>query len=467
MKNAFRWIGGLGLLPMLLSSTLAEDWAKIAAETDEPGFAMQIEEIVPGSQAETIGLKKGDFIYQFGDRSTRGLRRWRRDADEMLFYCHRGGKKGTAIVKSGMLGVGFVEVFRPQIEYLRGEIGTPDPKWDAAAASSLALLERNPKGALEAWAKTRALGYPADELDAFVRAYCAWRLAGTFPVREAFSKIHEEFSVMPHFYAAFLEDMAYASGQTDLLKKLRELDASSCEIPERQIESWNLFDASPPPVRRLAGIAKERRGPDVVARLTACEGNDHDKWAERLDRIRAHDSFHSDPGRYSLTKFRLPDDVRDFHYSISVHLYQHGFHDQYAGGTRIAAFVGSDDGKRLGGTTLAEIGVYGNRHAGTLIAARAGYGSTNRDYRRFDKRIPVKGQEKEGEQPHMSVAFNLDLIRLGREVAVYCDGVCYGHMPIDPAAGTAELHFYNSGMETKIKRLEIWSINPEKPVTKP
>ena len=388
-----KWVKSVLFVVLLFFAiaAFAEDWAKVAAETAEPGFAMRIEQIVPGSQAEQFGLKEGDYFYQIGDHATqglRGLRGLRREADEMLFYCRAGGAKGTAVLKSGTFGIGFVETFRPQLEYLRGEIGSPDPRWDGATAEALAMLERDPKAAEKEWNKVAALAYPEDELDAFVRAYCAWRLGRTVPVRDAFEKVHAEFSTMPHLYAAFLEDMAHASGQTDLLRKLRDQDPASSNLTAEQVKGWESFDSSPTPLDRLLEAAEKRRGRNLVPELKACEGEDHEKWAERLDRLKALDTFHSDPGRYTFTKFKLPDDVRDFHYSISLYAYQYGFDDKNASGVRIGAFASKEEAKPLGAGPLGEIGVYGNRFAGTLVAGRGGYGNTVREYRRFDKPNP-------------------------------------------------------------------------------
>ncbi len=58
-----------------------------------------------------------------------------RPGEETLFFC-RGGKKGSAQVRAGKIGIHYVESFRPQLAYLRGEIGRKDPRWDAKAVAS-------------------------------------------------------------------------------------------------------------------------------------------------------------------------------------------------------------------------------------------------------------------------------------------------------------------------------------------
>ena len=47
------------------------------------------------------------------------------------------------------------------------------------------------------------------------------------------------------------------------------------------------------------------------------------------------------------------------------------------------------------------------------------------------------------------------------EVAAYCDGIPYCHLPIDPASPTAELHWFASGLSARVNRFEAWSLKPE------
>ncbi|MCB1203937.1 MAG: hypothetical protein KDN18_06735 [Verrucomicrobiae bacterium] len=466
MKCSARWRFAACAISFSLCLLQGEDWSKIASETDEPAFGMRIEAVTPGSQAETIGLKPGDYIYQVGQRAMRGFVDWRREGEETLFFC-RDGKKGTAAVKSGLIGVNFVESFRPQIAYLRGEIGRSDPRWDEAVVEALSLLAPDPANALKQWESARALEYPADELDSFVRAFTAWRLGRNVPVREAYAAIDGEFKTMPRLYAAYLEDMAYATGQVDLLRSLHLADPDSSKVTAAQLKTWETLSANPTEARRLLDLAKRLKGRDLVPELVPLEGEDSPKWAERLEKLRTKGSFAPSAGRYQATKLRFPEGVRDYHLSLSCQLFVWEFHDRWSSTVRLGVHAPVEEGKRLGNRVLAELGVSADRYIGTRISCRGGYDAQSHYHNRPGKPIPVKGDEKEGEKLKMSGVFRIDLIRLGNEIAAYCDGVPYCQMPIDPASPTSELHWFTSGISARINRFEAWSLNPETPIENP
>jgi hypothetical protein len=459
MKRAFGWIGGIGILATLLAPASAEDWATVAAETDEPAFGMRITKVLPGSQAEALGLGIGDFVYQIGERAMRGFVGWDRREEETAFFC-RSGRKGTATVRPGKMGVNFVEELRPQLAYLRGEIGSSDPRWDTVAAESLALLAADHDGALRKWSEAKALGYPDDELDAFVKAFTAWRLGRPFSMREAYDAVNAEFSTMPRLYAALLEDMAYASGQIDLLAALHRIDPLSSKVSPRHLETWESIAAGPLPNRRLLDQAAKLRDRDILSELSPLDGEDAPKWEERLGKLRDHGSFSASAGRYQMTKFRLPEGVDNWHLRISCPLYVYEFHDRWNSAARLGAYSDEANGRRLGSRTLAEIDIIAERHIGTQISASAGHNAVDRKIRLLNKPIPYKGDEKEGEKSRMSRVFNIDMVRLGGEIGVYCDGVAYCHLPIDPNAPTTELNWFVSGISARIAAFEAWSLKP-------
>lgn len=450
----------IGLGPLLISPLAAEDWGKIAADTDEPAFGMRIEAVTPGSQAETIGLKPGDFIFQVGTRAMRGFVDWRREGEETLFFC-RDGKKGTATIQSGLIGVNFVESFRPQIAYLRGEIGRADPRWDEATVTALSLLASDPESALKHWEAVKALDYPADELDAFVRAFASWRLGRNVPVREAYAAVDGEFKTMPRLYAAFLEDMAYATGQIDLLRSLHLADPDSSKVNAAHLKTWDTLSAKPVQARKLLDLAKRLRDRDLVPELVPLGGEDSPKWAERLEKLRTKGSFAPSAGRYQTTKLRFPEGVADYHLSLSCQLFVWDFHERWSSTVRLGVFSPTGEGNRLGNRVLAELGVSADRYIGTRISSRGGYDAQSHYHNLSGKPIPVKGGEKEGDPLKMSGAFRIDLVRLGNEVAAYCDGIPYCHLPIDPASPSAELHWFASGISARVNRFEAWSLKPE------
>ncbi len=439
----------------LAAAVYAEDWAKIAVETDEPAFAMQIETVTPGSPAETIGLQPGDFIYQIGEHAMRGFVARNRSVEEMLFFC-RSGKKGTAAVKAGKIGVSFVEVFRPQLAYLRGEIGKTDPRWDATVTESLALLPIDPAASLHKWEEAAALEYPRDELDTFVRNLTAWRLGRAFSARQTYDAVVAEFKTMPRLYAAHLEDMAYATGQLDLLKALRLMDPDSSTVSLNLLKTWETMAAAPTPERGLLDLARQRRGRDLLPELEILQEDQPPGAEERLVRLKTKGKFEAPPGRILTTRVRLPEDAKDFHVSLLYQLYAVDYEEGSVSRARLGLY-GGRNGKRLSQPVLAELTVSANPDQDTRLSARGGYDAALH-HGRLNKPIPFKIQAEAEEEPQMSGVFRIDLIRLGGEAAAYCDGVPYCHLPIDPAVENYELQWLVSGISSKIVGFEAWTL---------
>lgn len=465
MKTVFPWVGGLGILAMLFASARAEDWVKIAAESDEPAFGMRIEMVVPGSQAESIGLKPGDTIYQMGDHAMRGFVVRSRAGEETLFFC-RGGKKGSAQVRAGKIGVSYVESFRPQLAYLRGEIGRKDPRWDGKAVESLALLPVDPAGSLKAWEEASGLGYPKDELDTFVRNLAAWRLSRPFSARTTYEAVDAEFKIMPRLYAAFLEDLAYASGQIDLLKKLRDADSDSSTVSSSLLEFWAKIGAKPTPERNLLDLAKQRRGKNLLPELTILPEDRIAGAKERVELLKAGGIFSAPPDRINTTRVKLPDATKDCHFVLVFELHDAIFSDTAVSRARLGLYAGRA-GKRLDQPVLAELTVSANPYAGTLLSARGGQDGSLHQHLLPGRTIPAKDPAKAGDPGRTSGAFRIDLIRLDGEAATYCDGVPYCHLPFDQAVDNFELQWLVSGITADVSAFEAWAINPEKPINNP
>jgi len=457
----------LALLCCVATTTLAadsDDWERIAAETGEPGYAMRIVSVTQGSQAEALGLRVGDYVYQIGESAMRGFTSRMHRQDEVLFYCREGGSTSTAVVRAGRLGVIYEEAIRPQISYLREEIGTRDPRWDKAVVEALANMEPQPDLAETMWDQVKALSYPDDELDAFVRAYCGWRAGRDVPLRATFDKIVEEFVVMPRLYAALLEDMAYASGETEVLRQLHAMDPDSSQTPNAQIAAWETFDSSPLPARSTLDEAVARRGRDLRDEITAVENeriNDPDAYLAHLRRL---SRFAPEPGRFSSVRFRIPEEVRDFHYSVSFQCLVLEHHHAYASEVRISVVIDDEDGDAQEGNRgpdnrhRTRMAVQSHRALGAVVSASCSYGEQSRRIKRPDVDIPVLSHLPPGAAPPDPAEFRLDIIRLDREIAAYLDGTPYFRLPVDPAAPNSDFIFFTSGIEAKLTRFEIWSL---------
>lgn len=450
---------GLATSPAAVRS---QDWERLAAETQEPEFAMRIVAIQPGSQAETLGLEVGDYVYQIGDRAMRGLTGRGRDQEDVLYFCRKSGRADTVLVSPGPIGTSFAEALRPQISYLRGEIGTRDPRWDKAVIEALAKMESRTDLTETLWDQVKSLSYPDDELDAFVRSYCGWRAGREVPVRATFDKIAEKFETMPRLYAALLEEMAFGSGATDVLRRLHAMDPPSSLIPSSQVEAWETFDSSPLPARSTLDEAVARRGRDLRDEIKAVERRNVNNMELQLAHLRRLSPFAPAPGRFSAVWFRMPEDVNDFHYSIAFECVVPTHDEVWASEVRITAAMGDEEGRagddQPGNRHLAVIGVQSHPVIGANVKVSSTHGNRSRRLNRPDVTIPVLSESGPGADPLVPAKFRLDIVRLGREIAVYCNGFPYSRIPVDPAAPNSDLTFFTSGIEVKPTGFELWSL---------
>jgi len=447
---------------LFLPVASADDWVGIAGTTDEPGYAVRIDNVTPGGQLDALGLRVGDFIYQVGDLGARKALRTKRDKDELIYYCRAGGKRENRILRPGRYGAKTSPVFRPQLDYLRGEIGKRGESWDELTVAALALLPTDARAAETAWGAARAAGYPEDELDAFVRAYCAAKLGREIPVSAAFEAVEREFTVIPQGYFAHLDEMAYASGQTNLLRRLQQIDPGSSEIGENLLETWERFDASPVGPARLLERAVAARGRDLRGDLTTSPRVDEArrKAADRtLSLLQKGDGYlNPPPGGYSFANMVLPSGVDDFHCSVTFALSVSAFHEKWDPRVRIAAFIAPEHELPV---AIGEFILTPDRTTRlTRFTYRGGYDTFLHERFLPQKRIPLDEEFAEGEKKGLSAPFRVDFVRYGREMALYLDGESLVHLPIDSNIPTDFLALSASGILMVFPDFQVWSLKP-------
>ena len=104
-------------------TSVAEDWKKIARDTDEPALGQQVIHVLPQSQAERIGLKVGEFVVQVDEQQVRGFGIRNFNVERALFFVPKGGKSDYAAVESGASSVRFAprpEVFPNLLDFPTG-----------------------------------------------------------------------------------------------------------------------------------------------------------------------------------------------------------------------------------------------------------------------------------------------------------------------------------------------------------
>ncbi len=452
------------LLSIGVFTSVAEDWKKIARDTDEPAFGQQVIHVLPQSQAERIGLKVGDFVVQVGEQQVRGFGIRNFNVERAFFFVPKGGKSDYAAVEGGKVGYHLQEMFRPWVAYLRGEIGTPSEKWEDAVSDALLKLHDEPEVARSEWEAVRESGYPEDEMDAFVKAYIAWRLGEPIPVREAYEKVHEEFEIMPAIYFAKLEDMAMASAQTDVLRKLRELDPESSNVSERLINAWDKIDAEDIEPIDFLSLAEKRCGKDITAKLGTYKS---EKTSARLMSTNPMMGkvMSASPGSYQYYRGEVPKGVKDLHCRFRMHASATGFHDRWSSRMRIGIFASNKDQYGdFGSSTLGRIGVGEDRYGGSYIFAEGGHGGYRKagdvDFENGIRNSEEKTTIKKVDFSRPPIQF--DIVCIDSRIAAYCNGVCYLNLSFAEGINELALGLHVCGMSVYPKSFQVWELNPEK-----
>ena len=335
------WIAIISLSISLRLS--ADDWETIALGTDEPAVGVRIEAVEPGSVAENLRLEPGDFIHQIGEQQIRGFGKRDPRQEEVIFFVRKGGFTESAVVPAGKLGFRSSYVFKPWLEYFRGGIGRQDTTWDDEVVAALEAMHDDPEAAEQSWAAAREKGYPEDELDAFVRAYLSWRKGDLIPVQETFDKVFQEFEVLPAVYATRLEDFAFFSHNTSVLRKLKALDPDSALVSDAYLEAWDLMEVQDPAPVHLLRLAADLRGEDQIETVSAPPDMKRDYLPQFLEKK----GLGAPPGHFNNPTFELPPGLEDFHFSMTFSAHCTGYHERWGSLIRVLLVDSERDSSSL------------------------------------------------------------------------------------------------------------------------
>jgi hypothetical protein len=125
-----------------------------------PVFSLRITNVIPRSQADKKGMKQGDCIVTFDGEPVRGasaVSYQRKNGATRVGVWSPGGKSRILDFEPGMMGVSYMDYWRPELAYLRG--AERDKAWDDLLLVAALAFETNPPLAETALHHARKAGY--------------------------------------------------------------------------------------------------------------------------------------------------------------------------------------------------------------------------------------------------------------------------------------------------------------------
>ncbi len=456
----------LFLLALSMGASAEEvDWRKIASETDEPSYGLEIINVTPGSQADRLGIVRGDYFMQVGHQLVREFGLRRSGGEDRFFFVRKGGREEEAIVKPGLIGLRFREAYRPWIGYLRGEIGAPDPAWDDSVIAALRLMKDEPEAAITEWKKAVAAGYKEDELSAFFDAFTKWRLGRAAPVQNAFDAILKEFEVIPFVYYTGLEDMAIASNEPGVLRALHELDPDSSTVKESDIERWEK--------------AREANGTSAPLDLSSIEKRHQKRVTDELnlgDKEGATGIISPDfligkkpqgasPGHFRLSNLEHPDELTTLHLRMKFRMASFGNHSRFRSAARLRLYSKTGDSKTK---KISEMSVEAPETGGSYLSFFPTESTSQRRYPLPDISIPRLQSNKEDfgsaredlpkDPESLSELITMDLVCDDKTVALACNGIVLSNLPHSNDLRDLSISFHVCGVAVVPETFEVWTL---------
>lgn len=150
-----------------------EEAEKLAA-TDAPASGTMIGFVAPGSTADRLGVVPGMVLTKLGGEPTFWSLEWReRTGPTEAVFLTTDHKEIGHTVPPGLLGVGKLRYFRPELPLIRAHEGSKEEAWYRHAILGAITCETNPALAETAWSMAIGEGYPDDIYSRFYAAMLA------------------------------------------------------------------------------------------------------------------------------------------------------------------------------------------------------------------------------------------------------------------------------------------------------
>ncbi|MCF6311924.1 MAG: hypothetical protein L3J39_05695 [Verrucomicrobiales bacterium] len=463
------------------------DEVKNEALTDIPTTGAKVAKVAPASQASDLKIKPGYVLYKLGNQNLWGNIPWdKRNKNTSLYFTNLSGEKNTTIVSPGVIGIHLVEHYRPDLEYIRKQSNINKP-WIKHAIIGSLRWELDPKLAETAWHHALKEGYPEDVFsDYFAALFAMQRPKGAHKELIKFIQDFDTLEKIPTVFLPRLITLLASVGDLELIKRLQQQENPNfpwLEEDIKKLESWSNGKALPKEslLKRAREIHLERINGKVFA------------FAKRVGVVVPYPipEFITQPpsaisrpnGFYTYRRFGKQTTLKNLHLSATVTIQCLGRHDQWDN----SFFLRIEEKEQLNAKPSTRYHPFEEPASNNQLLS-IGFILSRQD---TAPKCKVSGSQLEAvlSQPNPYISMNLltddvqnlttdmlsvsqgradelqemrtmqlDLIRYNNEAAIYLNGICYYHMPIDPSIEEIAFSYQISGVEVTFSNFSVWKL---------
>ncbi len=466
---------------------------KTAAIANYPVVGERIHKVPKDSNAGKSGIPEGGILIQRNDWNSWGGVIPSALIDEPYVVRLRDGE-GTIQeiqVEGGRLGVSLGGYYRPELAYLRNEIGTSDSKWDDLLVTAFLRFKNRPQYAETSMYHAVEAGYQPDELtDFFQVLFSILSKKGPEKALETFFYNFEGMEI-PWAYIPGLHNALAVTGRIDFMQRIQKQAGRNCVFDDLVIDRFRNWRSGETkwPSESLLERAVKKRGDSITSIF------------ESNVRLRndlapgppAGESFvfDSQPGISDHVEFLSDEIPHNIHLHITMKMQSNGIRYRIMPADFNITFAtlypesvfGSEKSrfKRIGHhfphpydfLNLQVNAFYSGTQSSISASGNGLPGFYNRHS--YDFGIPfvegaellgdVSGRSRENLEKEIkkrtaeAKAMEIDLICYHDEIGLFINGICYFHQPTDPnPERNVDLNIRERGAKLTIEKLDIWEL---------
>jgi len=391
------------------------------------------------------------------------------------------GERGTRQMNPGPINAAAKPFYNPGVAYLQGKIGRRDPAWDEFVLVACLTQTIDRELCEAALHRAYRAGYEPDALLAwFETVLSTLTKRGPEEPMERFLA-HFEDEPIAWAYVPPLHEVLATTGRIDFMRRIAEVSGDHCVYDSETVEQFSRWTGGETtwPAGSLLERAEKRRGPVINDRFNEEEISRREGREKPLGELT---EFESAPGSYFTRTYSPKGDIpHGVHHRATIKAKALGFQPPWMTVFRVALIRNLPENEPRPETEPFESGgisfkwrLLQVRIARTMMTKVSTSGNSLPGIR-TDRNVPVSVPFVDDPQlpSHLSKVFErmkdrwtgeaqavtLDLIRLGSEMGIFVDGICFLHLPADPeATDNFEVMLHSVGMKATVDQYDIWAL---------